>query len=308
MNITHLKYAVEIAKTGSLNKAAENLYTGQPNLSRAIKELEASLGIIIFDRSAKGMFPTAEGEEFLQYAKKILNQIDEVEAIYKEGIQPKQRFSISVPRASYISQAFTNFSKGIDKENPAELFYKETNAMRAIKNVLNSDYKLGIIRYAENYDKYFKEMFEEKGIQYELITEFHNAVIMSENHPLAEKDEISQKDLYPFIEIAHSDPFVPSLPFGAIKNEELPDNISKRIFVFERASQFELLSENNETFMWGSPVPEKLLKYYKLVQKNCCDNNKIHKDVLIYRKDYHLTNLDKQFINELCKVKRRLIK
>lgn len=62
----------EIAKTGSLNKAAENLYMGQPNLSRAIKELESSLGITIFDRSAKGMVATAEGEEFLQYARKIL--------------------------------------------------------------------------------------------------------------------------------------------------------------------------------------------------------------------------------------------
>ena len=81
MNILHLKYAVEIAKTGSLNKAAENLYMGQPNLSRAIKELESSLGITIFDRSAKGMVATAEGEEFLQYARKILAQIDAVEAI-----------------------------------------------------------------------------------------------------------------------------------------------------------------------------------------------------------------------------------
>ena len=62
MNILHLKYAAEIAKTGSLNKAAENLYMGQPNLSRAIKELESSLGITIFRRSSKGMVATPEGE------------------------------------------------------------------------------------------------------------------------------------------------------------------------------------------------------------------------------------------------------
>ena len=54
MNILHLKYAVEIAKTGSLNKAAENLYMGQPNLSRAIRELEAGLGITIFERTPRG--------------------------------------------------------------------------------------------------------------------------------------------------------------------------------------------------------------------------------------------------------------
>ena len=47
MNMLHIKYAVEIAKCGSINKAAERLLTGQPNLSRAVKELEASLGIKI---------------------------------------------------------------------------------------------------------------------------------------------------------------------------------------------------------------------------------------------------------------------
>ena len=164
MNILHLKYAVEIAKTGSLNKAAENLYMGQPNLSRAIKELESSLGITIFDRSAKGMVATAEGEEFLQYARKILAQIDAVEAIYKTGVPVKRKFSISVPRASYIAEAFTQFSKQVDGDGSAELFYKETNSSRAIKNILEADYKLGIIRYAESYDKYFKDMIEEKGL------------------------------------------------------------------------------------------------------------------------------------------------
>ena len=76
MNLMHLKYAAEIAKVGSLNKAAENLYMGQPNLSRAIRELETSLGITIFVRSAKGMSVTPEGEEFLRYARKILAEVD----------------------------------------------------------------------------------------------------------------------------------------------------------------------------------------------------------------------------------------
>ena len=62
MNLVHLKYAVEVAETGSINKASEKLYVSQPNLSRAIKELEASLGVTIFDRSAKGMVLTPEGE------------------------------------------------------------------------------------------------------------------------------------------------------------------------------------------------------------------------------------------------------
>ena len=75
MNILHMKYAVEVARLGSLNKAAETLLIAQPNISRSIKELEADLGISIFTRSAKGMELTPEGEEFIDYAKSILKQI-----------------------------------------------------------------------------------------------------------------------------------------------------------------------------------------------------------------------------------------
>lgn len=306
MNILHLKYAVEVAKAGSLSKAAEALYMNQPNLSRAIKELEASLGITIFGRSAKGVYVTPEGEEFLGYARKILSQIDEVEAIYKSGAPVRQRFSISVPRASYISAAFAQFSKRLGPER-AEIFYKETNAMRVIRNILTADYKLGILRYASNYDKYFKEMLDEKGLTSELVTEFHYVLLMNEKHPLAGKETISFADLRPFIEIAHADPYVPSLPLSTVKKEELPDDIDRRIFVFERASQYDLLQQNPETFMWVSPAPEDTLRRYGLVQRACPENQKVYRDMLIYRKDYKLTELDQDFITELCKARRQYL-
>ena len=89
--------------------------------------------------------------------------------------------------------------------------------------------------------------------------------------------------------------------------EELPDNIDRRIFIFERASQFDLLSENPETFMWVSPASDKILDRYGLVQKKCVDNKKIYKDILIYREGYKLSSLDKQFITVLCESKRKYL-
>lgn len=307
MNILHMKYAVEVARLGSLNKVAETLLVAQPNISRSIKELESDLGISIFNRSAKGMVLTPEGEEFISYAQSILKQIDEVEKLYKQGSPKKQKFSISVPRACYISDAFAEFSKCLSDE-PAEIFYKETNSQRTINNVLNNDYKLGIIRYADNYDKFFKAMLEEKGLAYEMIAEFSYVLIMSRNNPLAEKDEITFDDLPPYIEIAHADPYVPSMPLSKVVKEELPDNIDRRIFIFERASQFDLLSENPDTFMWVSPASQKILDRYGLVQKKCVDNKKVYKDVLIYREGYKLSKLDKQFITELCDSRRKYLK
>ena len=134
MNLLHMKYAVEIAETKSINKAAEKLFVGQSALSRAIKELETSLGVTLFERSAKGMFPTPDGEVFVRYAKTVLKQVDAIENMFSDDHAARTQFSISVPRASYISDAFAKFSKLIGKDTEAEFFYKETNALRAIKN------------------------------------------------------------------------------------------------------------------------------------------------------------------------------
>ena len=306
MNLLHMKHALEVAKAGSLSKASEVLLIAAPNISRSIKELEADLGITIFDRTQNGMKLTPEGEEFLEFAKSILGQIDQVENYYKKGHPKKQTFSISVPRASYICEAFAEFSKSLSKD-AAEIFYKETNSQRTINNMLNHDYKLGIVRYAENYDMYFKTMLEEKGFTYELITEFTYKIIMSKDSPLAKLDTISSDDLVDYIEIAHADPYVPSMPVSKVVKEELSDDINRRIFVFERTSQFELLSRNLETFMWVSPIPKSLLERYDLVQKECSENRKIYKDLLIYKNGYKLSKVDRQFITELCESKRKYL-
>ena len=303
MNLQHMRYALEVAKAGSLNRAAETLLVAGPNISRSIKELESDLRITIFERTPKGMTLTPEGEEFMGFAREILGKIEQVEKFYKEGALAKQRFSISVPRACYISEAFSEFSRALDGQ-PAEIFYKETNSQRTIHNMENHDYKLGIIRYAENYDKYFKTMLDEKGMCCELITEFSYSLIMSKNSPLANKKTITFDDLRGYIEIAHADPYVPSMPISKVVKEELPDNIERRIFVFERASQFDLLEKNPETFMWVSPVPQNLLDKYGLVQKKCEQNKKIYMDVLIYRDGYKLSSLDQRFIEEVLKAKK----
>ena len=308
MNLLHMKYAVEIAETNSINKAADILYVGQSALSRAIKELETNLGVTLFERSAKGMFLTPDGELFVRYAKVVLKQVDAIEDMFSKGAASKKRFSVSAPRASYISDAFAAFTKRIDPNVPVELFYYETNSMRAIQNLLQEDYKLGIVRYAKNYDKYYKSMLDEKGLAYELITEFRYMLLVNRESPLAAKENVTYDDLRSCIEIGHADPYVPSMPSAEVKKEELTETCSRRIFVFERASQFELLMKNPETFMWVSPVPDRMLEMYGLTQKVCAENNRLYKDVLIRRKDYELTDMDNLFIEELIKAKRETIR
>ena len=298
VNILHLKYAVSVAEHGSINKAAEEIHVAQPNLSRVIRELESDLNIEIFRRSSHGMELTPDGERFVARARKILRQVDEIAAMYQSGEADKQRFSISVPRASYISEAFTRFSRTLGPED-AEIFYQETSAQQAVKNILEVGYDLGIVRYAARHDKYFKQLLADKNLHGELVADFTYRLVMSEKSPLAQKPVIGFSDLAGYIQIAHADPHVPSMPLSAVKLEELPD-MARRIYVFERGSQLDLLSENPETFMWVSPMPRRILDRLHLVARECADHRVKYRDVLIRRKDYRLTALDKQFITELA--------
>lgn len=307
MNLLHMKYAVEIAETNSINKAAEKLYVGQPTLSRAIKELESSLGITIFDRSARGMSLTPDGEVFIRYAKVALNQIDDIEKMFSDGRSGKKLFSISVPRASYICSAFAKFSSQLNPTEETEVFYQETNSMSVIRNILQQDYKLGIIRYASVYDSYYKTMLDEKNLHYELVTEFEYVLLLNARSPLASKPRITYDDLRDMIEIAHADPSVPSLPLSEVKKEELPESSRRRIFVFERGSQFELLAQNPETFMWVSPVPKSILERHGLTERRCEGKRRIYKDMLVYRNDYSFTRLDKLFLEKLIESKREIL-
>lgn len=296
MNILHLKYAVEVAKTRSISKAAENLYMGQPNLSRAIKELEESLGITIFRRTTKGISITPDGEEFLQYARQIVQKVEEVEQIYQNGRQKKQTFSVSVPRASYLSFAMADFSRCMKKGSPAEFYYCETNPMNTINSVVREDFNLGIVRFQSSYEKYFSDLFKDKKLTSDTIAEFSYSMIISKNDPLAHKDSVCLDDLADYIEVCHSDPYVPSVPAIDVRKSELTEFVERRIFVYERGTQFVLLGNVPETFMWVSPVPQQLLDNYGLVQLKVRGAERLYKDVLIYRRDYRLSDYDKEFI------------
>lgn len=299
MKTSHLKYAVEVEKTGSILKASQNLYMNQPHLSKAIKELEESVGITIFNRTSKGVTPTKKGEEFLIYAKDILARIEAMENLYKSSGDSKLKFNVAVPRASYISGAFIEFMKTINTDDGMDIDYRETNSLKVIKNITNYENNLGIIRFQAKYEKYFINMLEKKDLKYETIWEFDYVALMSKQHPLASKKKIDFASFNQYIEITHGDLIIPSLPISKEKQIKKADEKKKKITVYERASQFELLHKIPDCYMWVCPMPKEILQSFSLVQKKCEFEENKYKDVLIYKKGYKLTEQDKTFIHIL---------
>ena len=300
MNIQHLKYAIEVEKTGSINRTADLLSMGQPNLSRAIRELETYLGITIFERSAKGMVPTSEGEEFLAYAKKIVNQIEDVEQFYHSGIFKKQRFSVCTPEAGYITLAFAEFTENIDA-GPAEISFKEADSHDVVKNIINMSYKLGVVRYEEADERYLKKLLKDNGLEYIPVSEFRYTVMMNKDCPLAEVEKIGYSSFAPYIEVVRDEPSIPAPSVNPVKKKEMPQYTERKIFAPERRGRYEILAHNKMAFMWASPVPDSVAQKYGIVQRHCVDNNRVYKDVVIHRSDYRLTKLDELFVEKLKK-------
>ena len=294
MNLTHLKYAVEVSKTGSISKAADNLYMSQPNLSKAIKDLEANLGFLIFRRNSKGITNTTKGSEFIEYAKSILAQLQIMENLYNPDVTGKQSFSIHVPCANYISYTVSIFANKLDSEKVIDINYSETNSNSVLQSVIDGESFLGIIRYQKNHSDFAESYITEHGMVQEKIFEFDRIILMSENNVIAENETVLCSDLKNQIEVCHRD------ENGSLfcENRDYNDDgIKKRIVVSERSSQYELLSMLPNAYMWSSPCPQAVMKCRHLVQKKCEDKTVTYIDAVIRDKNHKLSEFENMFLD-----------
>ena len=300
MNTTYLNYALEIERVGSISQAAQNLYMAQPNLSKAIRELEKELGFTIFKRTAKGVRPTEAGTEFLYHARQIMEQVGAVERISQRIGTDKLKHKISIPRGSYIVDGFTSFLSELELEKGMEVTINETNALGTISNVADRGYNLGIIRYQMLDETHYLTMLKNNHLTYETIWEFEYVLVMSKNHPLANKETITPEDLSEYTKITHGDIELPHVRRINHEAEMTPRNV---IYVYERGSQFDLLTNVPTTYMWVSPIPQKLLDKLQLVQRICRAEDNLYKDVMIFREDYHITEYDRLFQKKIYESK-----
>ncbi|WP_164174556.1 LysR family transcriptional regulator [Ruminococcus flavefaciens] len=307
MNTLHFKYAVEIEKTRSITQAAENLYMAQPNLSKAIKELESTLGITIFRRTSKGVIPTDQGLKFLDYAKQILIQIDNMEAIHSPDKPKNSRLRISVPRTGYISKAFSEYIASLNAPEDMEIFFCETNSLRTIENVRENGYDFGVIRFNTAHEKYFTDFLAEKNLDSKLLWEFEMLAVMSAEHPAAGADSITYADLScNYTELGQGDDAVPYVS-GAVEKlyaSNRPADVPvRKVCMYDRGSALDFLLTVPQAFMMDSPMPASLCRKYGLVQRKCAFPDNSYKDVLIYTSGHKLSENELKLVNRLYEVR-----
>ncbi len=300
MNTLHLRYAVEVEKTHSITKAAQNLFMGQPNLSRALRELEAEIGTKLFTRTPQGVMPTEKGTEFLTYAKLILSQMDELESIYKrDSTGDVIRLRIAVPRATYASVAFAEFAGEFNSKRQVDIHFKESDAISSISAVSHGELDVAVIRFQSNCGEYFYRLIEDNQLSFEEIWSFPMGLMMSLRHPLCEQPRVYYHMLSGYTEIVHGDYQLPPIAFSQINKNAAFNAPMKRIYVYDRGSQYDLLQRVTGAYMWVSPVPEDVLKQHKLIIKDCLHANLINTDLAIFPKVRPINRYARQFISRL---------
>ncbi|WP_367925289.1 LysR family transcriptional regulator [uncultured Ruthenibacterium sp.] len=279
MDLTQMRYAVEIAQCGSISKAAKKLYMGQPNLSKALRELEEELGCSLFRRTSQGIEPTRAGEEFLVYARKILGQVESLKALYQHKGQTEIQLSLCVPRASYVASAFCQWAQG-HANGQFRLQYREANASDTIQNVFTGDAHLGIVRYHTERADYFEGLAAAKGLHLAPLWDFHMVALMHKSHPLAPIADISPSRLAEYPEVLHGD--ITATSPEDISPTAQDSQSGSHILVYDRAAQFDVLRSVRGSFMWVSPMPAEVLEREQLVQRPC-SSGWVYRDAAIWR-------------------------
>lgn len=194
MTLTQLTYAVKIADVKSMNKAAAELFVSQPALSGAIRDLEDEIHTELFLRSNRGIVITTEGQEFLSYARQMVELNTLIGERFIEEKQYRKKFSVSMQHYSFAVEAFIELSNQLTM-GEFELAVHETKTHEVIDNVKNFRSELGILFLNEFNEKVMNKIFTENELEFVPLFECGISVYLSKTHPLSEKKIIQFEEL-----------------------------------------------------------------------------------------------------------------
>ena len=218
MTLQQLKYAIAIADTRNITEASKRVFISQPSLTAAIHELEEEMGVTIFNRSNKGVTITNEGDEFLSYARQVLEQATLLEDRYKGGKGGNMIFSVSCQHYSFAVNAFVDVIRKFGGPS-YDFTLRETQTNEIIDDVAKMKSEMGVLPL--------------------FATPLH--VFMSSKNPLAKKEKITLADLKPFPYLTYEQGDFNSFYFAEEPLTAIDFDCPRNIKVRDRATLFNLL-------------------------------------------------------------------
>ncbi|MCM1507711.1 MAG: LysR family transcriptional regulator [Ruminococcus flavefaciens] len=294
MTLQQLNYAIVISDVGSMNKAAEQLYIAQPSLTSAIKELEKEIGITIFNRGARGITLTADGSEFITYARQVYQQYENLQEKYTGG-GLKRKFGVSAQHYSFAVQAFVEIVKEFNTHE-YEFAIRETKTADVINDVSSLKSEIGII-YLSNFNRHvITKLLESNHLEFHHLIDCDIFAYLWKNHTLAGKESVIIDELkeYPCLTFEQGDKS--SFYFA----EEIIDtaNFSRVIKASDRCTMLNLMKGlNGYTFCSGIICNElNGSEYIAVPIKDATDNMEIG---YITKKNTVTSHIGKIYIEKL---------
>ena len=255
MTLQQLKYAITVAQTGTITEAAEKLYISQPSLTNAIQELEKEMNIEIFTRTNKGIIVSKDGEDFLGYARQVLEQAAVLEDKYKGGGGGKKKFCISTQHYSFAVNAFVDLIKKYGQDE-YDFSIRETQTYEIIEDVAKMNSELGIIFMDDFNDVVLNKILKSNDLEFHQLYSAKPHVFISRRHPLAGKQIITNEQLeaYPYLSYEqgeHNSFYFSEEIFSTYERK-------KNIRVRDRATLFNLLIGLNGYTVCSGIIDKKL--------------------------------------------------
>ncbi len=238
MTLTQLRYVIEVAEAGSISAAAARLFIAQPSLSKAVGELEAEMGVRIFERGARGVRLTDEGTRFLSYARQVVEQADLLESQYLHAEPRRRVFAVSSQHYAFVVNAFVGLVREIGREK-YEFSLREGTTAGIIEDVRTQRSEVGVIYLSDFNREVIEGAVKRAELRFEPLFTASPHVFVSRTSPLAGRSSVTLGDLEPFPRLTYDQGSQNSFYFS----EELHSTqmVDKQIVVTDRATLFNLL-------------------------------------------------------------------
>lgn len=296
MTLRQLKYAIAVAETGTITEAANRLYISQPSLTNAIHELEKEMNLVIFNRTNKGITLSKEGEDFLGYARQVVEQAAILEDRYKGKGGGKKQFCISTQHYSFAVNAFVDLIKKYGQEE-YDFRLRETQTYEIIDDVAQMKSEIGILFLNDFNEKVLKKILKSHDLEFHQLFVAKPHVFISRTHPLASRKIITNEELekYPYLSFEqgeHNSFYFSEEIFSAFERK-------KNIRVRDRATLFNLLIGLDGYTVCSGVIDEKL-NGKEIIAVPLADESDMRIGYINHKKGY-LGNLGSYYLESLQK-------
>ena len=299
MTLQQLRYVTMVAETGTITEAANRLYISQPSLTNAIHELEKEMNIVIFNRTNKGISLSKEGEDFLGYARQILEQAAILEDKYKGNGGGKKQYCVSTQHYSFAVNAFVDMIKEYGQDE-YDFSLRETQTYEIIEDVARLRSEIGILFLNDFNEAVMNKILKSYDLEFHQLYVAKPHVFISRKHPLAGKDRITNEELeeYPYLSFEqgeHNSFYFSEEVFAAVERK-------KNIRVRDRATLFNLLIGLNG-YTVCSGVIDKKLNGKDIIAVPLADENDMRIGYITHRKGM-LSRLGNTYLEAIKKYLR----